>query len=56
MVSGCIGQDGVITIWMGRNTDGDTFSEKVFGCDFDMVMREADTATAQIFKESLAAI
>ena len=56
VVSGCIGEDGAITFWMGRNTDGDTFSEKAFGCDFDMVMREADTATAQIFKEALAAV
>ena len=56
VVSGCIGEDGAITFWMGRNTDGNTFSEKAFGCDFDMVMREADTATAQIFKEALTAI
>ena len=56
VVSGCIGEDGTITFWMGRNTDGETFSEGAFGCDFDMVMREVDKATAHILKEALATV
>ena len=54
VVSGCVSEEGNIIFWMGRNTDDGSFSEEAFGCDFDMVMREADTATAQIFQEALA--
>ncbi len=53
VVSGCVSEDGSITFWMGRNTDGGTFSEEAFGCDFDMVMREVDLSTAYIFKEAI---
>lgn len=54
VVNGCVSEEGKIIFWMGRNTDDGSFSEDAFGCDFYMVMREADTATAQIFKEALA--
>lgn len=53
VVSGCVSEEGNIIFWMGRNTDDGSFSEDAFGCDFRMVMREADTATAHIFKEAL---
>lgn len=53
VVSGCVSEDGSITFWMGRNTDGGSFSEDAFGCDFDMVMRETDMTTAHIFKEAM---
>lgn len=54
VVCGCVGEDGSINFWMGRNTDGDTFSEEAFSCDFEMVMRVVDTATSLIFKEALS--
>lgn len=54
VISGCVSEEGNIIFWMGRNTDDGSFSEDAFDCDFHMVMREADTATAHIFKEALS--
>lgn len=55
IVSGCVSEEGNIIFWMGRNTNDGSFSEDAFDCDFRMVMREVDTATAHIFKEALDA-
>lgn len=52
VVSGCIGLDGSIMFWLGRNIDGNTFSEKAFAVDFIMVMNVTDNETAQIYKQA----
>lgn len=52
VVSGCISPNGDIIFWLGRNTDGNTFSEEAFAIDFEMVIRETDYETAQIYKQS----
>lgn len=56
VVSGCISRKGDIIFWLGRNTDGNTFSEQAFAVDLDMVFKEADEETAQIYKQSLSNI
>lgn len=53
IVSGCVTDKGAITFWLGRNTDGDTFSEEAFGADFDMLLKVTDRETAQIFKKAV---
>lgn len=53
LVCGCIGEKGTITFWLGRNTDGDTFSKEAFAADFDIVFRVAENETAQILKRAL---
>ena len=53
VVSGCIGSEGNIIFWLGRNIDGNTFSEQAFAVDFDMVIKETDDETAQIYKQAL---
>lgn len=53
IVSGCIGTEGNIIFWLGRNIDGNTFSEQAFATDFDMVIQTADYETAQIYKQAL---
>lgn len=53
VVSGCVCDNGAITFWLGRNTDGGTFSEDAFSYDFDMVMRAVDDESAHIFKEAM---
>ena len=53
IVSGCVSDEGNIIFWLGRNTDGGTFSEDAFSLDFDMVMREVDYESAQIFKKAM---
>lgn len=50
VVNGCISHEGDIIFWLGRNIDGNTFSEQAFAVDFDMVVRETDDETAQIYK------
>lgn len=52
VVSGCISSEGSIIFWLGRNIDGNTFSEQAFAVDFDMVIKETDNVTAHIFKEA----
>lgn len=52
VVSGCIANDGSIIFWLGRNLNGNAFSEESFVIDFYMVVREADYQTAQIFKQA----
>lgn len=52
VVSGCISPEGNIIFWLGRNTDGNTFSEQAFSIDCDMVIKEADDETAQIYKQA----
>lgn len=52
VVSGCISPEGNIIFWLGRNTEGNTFSEQAFAVDFDMVIKETDKETAQIFKQA----
>ena len=54
VVSGCISPEGNIIFWLGRNIDGNTFSEQVFAVDLDMVFKEADDETAQIYKQALS--
>ena len=53
VVSGCIGTEGNIIFWLGRNIDGNTFSEQAFAVDFDRVIKETDDETAQIYKQAL---
>lgn len=52
VVSGCVSPNGDIIFWLGRNIDGNTFSEEAFAIDFEMVIRETDYETAQIYKQS----
>ncbi len=52
VVSGCIRSEGNIIFWLGRNIDGNTFSEQAFAADLHMVIREADIKTAQIYKQA----
>ncbi|MDE6644229.1 MAG: hypothetical protein K2K27_09050 [Muribaculaceae bacterium] len=56
VVSGCISREGDIIFWLGRNTDGNAFSEQAFAMDLDMVFKEADEEIAQIYKQSLSNI
>ena len=53
VVSGCISSEGDIIFWLGRNIDGNTFSEQAFAVDFNLVIRETDDETAQIYKQAL---
>lgn len=53
VVSGCVSSEGNITFRLGRNIDGNTFSEQTFAVDFDTVIKEADDKTAQIYKQAL---
>lgn len=53
VVSGCIGSEGNIIFWLGRNIDGNTFSEQAFAVDFNMIINEADDETAQIYKKAI---
>lgn len=53
IVSGCITDVGNIVFWLGRNIDGNTFSEQAFAVDFNMVICETDDETAQIYKRAL---
>lgn len=53
VVSGYITTEGNIIFWLGRNIDGNTFSEKAFSADFYMVTKETDDETAQIYKHAL---
>lgn len=52
IVCGCIEDDGTIIFWLGRNTEGNTFSKEAFEADFDMVLKRVDFETAQIFKQA----
>lgn len=52
VVSGCIGSDGSILFWMGRNVNGNAFSEEAFAIDLFMVINETDHQTAHIFKQA----
>lgn len=53
LVCGCVGKNGNITFWIGRNTDGDTFSKEAIAADFDIVFRVTDNETAQILKRAI---
>lgn len=53
LVCGCVGDNGAIAFWLGRNTDGDTFSKEAFAADFDIVFRVTDNETAQILKRAM---
>lgn len=53
LVCGCIGENGDIAFWLGRNTDGDTFSQEAFAADFHIVFNAAEEETAQIFKKAI---
>lgn len=53
LVCGCVGENGGISFWLGRNTDGDTFSKEAFAADFDVIFRTADDETAQILKKAI---
>lgn len=52
IVCGCIEDDGTVIFWLGRNTDGNSFSKEAFKADFDMVLKHVDNETAQIFKQA----
>lgn len=53
LVCGCVSEKGDITFWLGRNTDGDTFSKEAFAADFDTVFKVTDNETAQILKRAI---
>lgn len=45
--------DGRIIFWLGRNTDGQAFSEEAFATDFSVILNEADEETSNIFKQAM---
>ena len=54
VVSGCVTPKGKIVFWIGRNIDGNAFSEQAFAADFAMVLQETEDATSKIFKQIYA--
>ena len=52
VVCGCISPQGYIAFWLGRNIDGNTFSEHAFEADLAMCMTAADDTTAEIYQKS----
>ena len=51
-VAGCISKDGAVTFWIGRYTDGGSFSVDSFAREFSMVLAAAEDTTGQILKDS----
>ena len=50
-VSGCISEDGTVTFWIGRYTDGDAFSVDSFASEFNSVLAAAEDTNDIILKE-----
>lgn len=49
-VSGCISEDGTVTFWMSRCTDGNSFTPESFDHEFSMVLAATEDITGQILK------